>query len=82
MRKRSATHHIKNSKQVLLFLKKKKQKNFTHKVSRPGEGRSQKPHGVAPPKRAASPPPQTDKSFLLLFFKKEALPSYPRSEPP
>jgi len=46
------------SKQALLFLKKKKQKNVW-------------------PESASVPPQRTEfnKSFLLLFFKKEVLPS-------
>jgi hypothetical protein len=44
-------------KQALLFLQKKKQKN------------SYLPRAVAP----QSPTPLANKSFLLLFFKKEAL---------
>jgi hypothetical protein len=42
-------------------LKKKKQKNFAYL------------RAAAPP----TPMPQSDKSFLLLFFKKEGLPLLP-----
>jgi hypothetical protein len=46
-------------KQALLFLQKKKQKNACFR------------RAVAP----ASPIPTINKSFLVLFFKKEPLPS-------
>jgi hypothetical protein len=48
---------MKKAKQALLFLQKKKQKN------------SYDLRAMAPP----SPTPTVNKSFLLLFFKKEAL---------
>jgi hypothetical protein len=54
---RHAGREGKQRKQALLFLKKKKQKNFYF------------PRAVALP----SPTPPMSKSFLLLFFKKEAL---------
>jgi hypothetical protein len=65
-------------------LKKKKQKNFTHKTLQAERGEAKKLIGFAPLHAPTSLQTQMDKSFLLLFFKKEALalPTSLSSRPP
>jgi hypothetical protein len=59
---RPGSSHVAVSKEGLLFVNKKKQKNFATRDSARGDGSATRNH-------------LKDKSFLVLSFKKEPLPS-------